>query len=301
MNLPLNHPLPLLEADVLRTFVAIVETGSFSAAAQSVLRTPSAVSMQIKKLEEMLGRPVFERDSRSVSLTPDGEVLLSYAHRLLAINREAVSRFVVPEVVGVVKLGAPDEVSERMLPDILRRFAKAHPDVIVDVVVDETDSMYKRLEAGRLDVAIVNCSTDTIPAGGELLLKEPLVWAGRRGGTAHNCCPLPISVWEEGCAWRNRAIEALEEAGIEYRIAYMSAYTSGQRSAVLSDLAIAPLGLSSITEDIMVLGEEYGLPDLGTYNISMVVGPKAGDPALAAADHIRCAFEAIDGKSRPGV
>ena len=109
MNSPLNHPLPTLELDVLRTFVAIAETGSFTTAANLVFRTPSAVSMQIKKLEDILGRLLFTRDARSVSLTNDGEMLLGYARRLLAINREAVSKFVMPDIQGVVRLGSPDD------------------------------------------------------------------------------------------------------------------------------------------------------------------------------------------------
>ena len=136
MTAPLNHPLPLLELDVLRTFVAIAETGSFTAAASAVFRTPSAVSMQIKKLEDMLRCTVFTRDARSVTLTTDGEMLLGYARRLLAINRDAVSKFIVPDVSGVVRLGSPDDYGERVLPKVLKRFAKSHPSVAVDVVID---------------------------------------------------------------------------------------------------------------------------------------------------------------------
>ena len=115
MNAPLNHPLPLLELDVLRTFVAIAETGSFTAAANSVFRTPSAVSMQIKKLEDILGCTVLSRDARSVTMTTYGEMLLGYARRLLAINREAVSKFIVPDISGVVRLGSPDEIASAVL------------------------------------------------------------------------------------------------------------------------------------------------------------------------------------------
>ncbi|WP_339762730.1 LysR family transcriptional regulator, partial [uncultured Hoeflea sp.] len=105
MNAPLNHPLLMLDPDVLRSFVAIAETGSFTAAAARIYRTPSAVSMQIKRLEEQLGVAVFLRDARNVSLTHDGEVLLGYARRLIALNREAISRFVTSEVSGVVRIG----------------------------------------------------------------------------------------------------------------------------------------------------------------------------------------------------
>src|SRR2546430_7421366 len=131
MNAPLNHPLPLLDLDVLRTFVAIAETGSFTTAANAVFRTPSAVSMQIKKLEDILGRSMFARDARSVSLTTDGEMLLGYARRLLSINREVVSKFIIPEIVGVVRLGSPGGYGARGLSPVVERFAAAPPPVSV--------------------------------------------------------------------------------------------------------------------------------------------------------------------------
>ena len=294
MTTPLHHPLPVLELDVLRTFVAIAETGSFSSAANAVFRTPSAVSMQIKKLEETLGRAMFTRDARSVALTPDGEVLLGYARRLLAINREAVSKFVVPEISGVVHLGSPDDVGERIMPSVLKRFARTHPGISVDTVIDQSVNLRRRLEERRLDLTLMTCGLDSLPEGAELVKTEPLVWAGAKGGSAHMCRPLPVSVWEEGCAWRAGAIDGLEAAGIDYRIAYMSAHGAGQRAAILSDLAIAPLPRSCVGEDLVILGECDGLPEIGSYSVAMLVRPDADSAVLAAADHIRAAFAAND-------
>ena len=245
MTAPLNHPLPLLDLDVLRTFVAIAETGSFTAAANAVFRTPSAVSMQIKKLEETLRCAVFNRDARSVSLTTDGEILMGYARRMLAINREAVSKFVVPDVSGVVRLGSPDDYGERVLPAVLKRFAQSHPSVAVDVIIDQSVNLRRRLNERELDITLFTVCRN-IPPDAEILLTEPIVWGGARGGCAHMRKPLPVSVWEEGCAWRADALEALGRDGVEYRIAYMSAHTAGQRSAILADLAIAPLPRSFI-------------------------------------------------------
>lgn len=292
MNAPLNHPLPILELDVLRTFVAIAETNSFSAAANAVFRTPSAVSMQIKKLEETLGRPMFSRDARAVSLTPDGEVLLGYARRLLAINREAVAKFVVPEISGVVHIGSPDDVGDRILPMVLKRFAKTHPDISVDVVIDQSVNLRKRLDERRLDIALMTCPSDAVPEGAELVRTEPLVWAGAKGGAAHMCRPLPVSVWEEGCAWRRNALRSLEDAGIEFRIAYMSAHGAGQRAAILSDLAIAPLPQSCIGSEFVALGECDGLPPIGSFSVAMRVRSEADCAVQAAAEHIRAAFAA---------
>lgn len=292
MTAPLNHPLPLLDLDVLRTFVAIAETGSFTAAANAVFRTPSAVSMQIKKLEETLRCAVFNRDARSVSLTADGEILMGYARRMLAINREAVSKFVVPDVSGVVRLGSPDDYGERVLPAVLKRFAQSHPSVAVDVIIDQSVNLRRRLNERELDITLFTVCRN-IPPDAEILLTEPIVWGGARGGCAHMRKPLPVSVWEEGCAWRADALEALGRDGVEYRVAYMSAHTAGQRSAILADLAIAPLPKSFIGDEIVALGPEHGLPQLSNYNLAMIVAPDASAPVRAAADHIRATMEAF--------
>ena len=291
MNAPLNHPVPLLEPDVLRSFVAIAETGSFTAAANLVFRTPSAVSMQIKKLEEQIGKAVFIRDARNVSLTPDGEILLTYARRLLAVNREAVSKFVMPDISGVVRLGSPDDYGERILPHVLKLFSCSHPSVAVDVVIDQSVNLRKRLEQRTLDITLLTCVNGQAPDGAEIMLREPMVWTGARGGCAHLREPLPVSLWEEGCAWRAGALEALGRQGREYRVAFMSANTSGQRAAIRADLAIAPLPKSFIDDDLVALGEDDGLPEMDCYSLAMWVAPDAGAPVQAAADHFRAAFE----------
>jgi DNA-binding transcriptional LysR family regulator len=298
MNAPLNHPMPLLDLDVLRTFVAIAETGSFTTASSAVFRTPSAVSMQIKKLEDTLGRAVFHRDARSVSLTTDGALLIGYARRMLALNREAVSKFVAPDIRGVVRLGSPDDYGERVLPSVLKRFAKSHPAIAVDVVIDMSGNLKKRMADGSLDITLFTACR-TVPEGAEVLLTEPVVWAGAKGGSAHLRQPLPLSLWEEGCAWRADALEALGREGRDYRIAYMSAHTAGQRAAILSDLAIAPMAKSFIGEDMVALGAKDGLPELSSYNLAMMVAPDASAPVRAAADHIRATFEAMKVAGKP--
>lgn len=293
MTAPVQHPLPMLDIDVLRTFAAIADTGSFSAAANVVFRTPSAVSMQIKRLEEQIGAAVFERDARSVTLTSDGEVLLGYARRLLALNREAVAKFVAPTVTGVVRLGSPDDIGECVLPLVLKRFAETHPGVTVDVVIDQSTNLRKRLDERRLDVTLVNLS-HTVPSKGdiEILLDEELVWAGAKCGTAYRRDPLPLSIWEEGCAWRGNALEALDKLGRSYRIAYMSSHSTGQRAAIQADLAIAPFGKTLLGEGIVALGAEHNLPQLGRYQLGMLIKPDARQHIQVVAEHLRNVFEA---------
>ncbi|MDO9418730.1 LysR substrate-binding domain-containing protein [Pararhizobium sp.] len=293
MNMIFRQALPLLEMDLLRTFVAIAETGNFTSAADVVYRTPSAVSMQIKKLEEMLRCTLFLRDARSVSLTPQGEVLLGYARRMIALNNETVSRFLLPDMNGVVRVGAPEDIGERILPEVLKQFSEAYPHVIVDVCIGNSGQLRKRVDEQRMDIAIYNSFTNEVGRNGEILLTEQLVWAGTKCGTAHTRDPLPVSLWEEGCSWRAGAVEALTRAGRQYRVAFLSEHTTGQKAAVLADLAVAPLPKYLIRGDLVALGEHDGLPTLDGYNIGLQVVSGASAPVLAVADYVRAAFIAL--------
>ncbi|KQV81796.1 LysR family transcriptional regulator [Rhizobium sp. Root1220] len=290
MTVPLRRPIPLLDNDVLRTFVAIAETGNFSTAAEAVFRTPSAVSMQIKKLEEQLGATLFLRDARSVTLTQHGELLLSYARNMLALSNEAVSRFIMPDLSGVVRLGAPEDIGERLLPGILKSFAGSFPGIMVDVTIDMSLGLRKRMEEQRLDLALINCATRPLPTEGEVVLRERLVWAGAKCGTAHRRDPLPISIWEDGCIWRSEALSQLERMKRAYRVAFLSGHTMAQRAAVISDLAIAPLPLSYVGEDMAILSAQEGLPELGSFDIRLLTAAQLNAPMKAVAENIRFTF-----------
>lgn len=282
--------VPMLDLDVLRTLVAIADTGSFSAAADRVLRTPSAVSMQVKKVEDVLGRSVFDRDSRNVTLTRDGAFLVEHARRMLALNREALARFVTPDVAGEVRIGAHDDVAERFLPDMLCRFRETHPAVRVLVAVEGTRRLMEMRHAGGLDLAIITCQGVQETEKAEVLYREQLVWAMRKGGVAPEQDPLPLSVWEDGCAWRNAGIEGLKRQGRDWLITFESAHISGQKAAILADLAIAPIPVSSLGGEIVEAASEHGLPRLPEYSIGLVKDDTASAPVEAAADHLRAAF-----------
>lgn len=292
MNAPTTPTIPLLDLDLLKTLVAIAETGNFSAAAAVVHRTPSAVSMQVKKMEDLVGRPVFTRDSRSVALTADGAFLLEHGRRMLALNRDAVARFVQPDVEGVVRLGAPDDVAERFLADMLRRFADSHPQVTVNVTVDGTDRMIDMLRRGSLDLALISCEAGYDDAGSEVMYREQLVWAACRGGVAAEKTPLPVSVWEEGCAWRKAALTQLDAQGTPWRVAFQSAHISGQRAAVMADLAVAPIPVSSLGGDIIEAPARFGLPKLPESALGLIIAEDPNPAVSAAADHLRASFAA---------
>jgi len=282
---------PLLELDLLKTLIAIADTGNFSSAAEIVFRTPSAISMQVKKIEEIVGRPVFKRDSRSVTLTADGILLLEHARRVLALNNDMISRFVTPDISGEIKIGAGDDFAERLLPGLLRDFSRTHPSVIVEVVMENTNELIEKTKLGEIDLAIIVCGAGyENDQDAEILTTEKLVWAARKGGIAAEQDPLPISVWEEGCAWRNAALEALEGDGRDYRIAFRSAYIGGQKAAVLSDLAVAPLPISSLGGDIVEASMPKGMPVLSEYALGLIMRDDPSEAVKAAADHLRASF-----------
>ena len=147
--------IPNLDVDLLKTFLAIADTGSFTRAAEEVNKTQSAVSMQMKRLEETLARPLFARDGRASRFTNDGEKLIEYARRLVALNDETVSAFTRPDLTRTVRFGTPDDYADRFLPEILARFSRTHPLVTVDVDCVMSIHLYDRVKNGEIDVALV--------------------------------------------------------------------------------------------------------------------------------------------------
>jgi len=282
---------PLLESDVLRTFVAIAESGSFTRAAGQIYRSTSAVSMQIKRLEETLGHSLFVREARQVRLTPAGETLLGYARRLLRLNEEAVAQFRQPTLQGRVRFGTPADVGTRIMPGLLALFARSHPGVEVDVSVARSIDMIERIDAGELDLALVtigNLGQDD--SRGEPVHSEPLVWAGRSGGIAALRSPLPLALASPDCAWRRQALDALDRIGRHYRVAYSSEQTSGQEAAMIADLAIAPYPASLLRPPLQCLDGQYGLPQLGDYRINLLRGSNRSEAVGILAEQVIAAF-----------
>lgn len=282
----------VLEIDLLRTLLAVQQTGSFSRAAQSVFRTPSAVSMQMKRLEEIVGRPIFAKDGRGVVFTPAGEDLIGYARRMMQLNDEALSRFRCADTRGVVRLGTPDDYATKFLPTILSRFAASHPHVQVDVVCQPSRDLVRLLDTSEVDLALVSVGLGCgIPGTGTIVHRERLVWAGARYGEAHLKRPLPLAVSGTTCSWRSLALTRLDRAGVPYRIAYSSQHYVGQVAAVLADLAVAPLPKSVISGELVPIDERV-LPVIGHYEIQLLASARATGPAMEAlSEHIVQSFQ----------
>jgi len=283
--------LPLLDTDVLKTFVTIAECGSFTRAATQVHRTPAALSQQIKRLEEMIGKTVFHREPRHVRLTAEGETLLGYSRRLLKLNEEAVQQFLAPSITGRICFGTTDDIGTRLLPWVLAHFARSCPSVEVDVTITSSREILDRLDAGTLDMALVIIGNEGQEMRGEVVHTEPLIWAGREGGIAIERSPIPLAIANQGCVWRRVALSALDNAGISYRIAYTCENSAAQEAAMLADLAVTPFPVSLVRPPLKKM-EREGLPELTDYQISLVrnvFNPETD--ALTA--HIKNAFKDV--------
>src|SRR3954462_15462723 len=245
----------LLDVDQLRTFIPIAETGSFTRAADIVHKTQSAVSMQMKRLEERLDRAIFARDGRASKLTEDGERLLDYARRIVKLNVETIAAF-SDELTGRVRLSVPDDYADRYLPEIMARFSRAYPAIELTVLCEETIQLLERIKGNELDLAIItNCSGSRT---GENSRRERLLWARSTRPSTHREERLPLALGRSTCAWRRAAIDCLEPIGRPYRILYSSGNASAICAAVLSGLAVSVFPESGLRPGMRVLSAADG-------------------------------------------
>ena len=284
----------LLDVDLLRTFIAVSETGSFASAAKRVHRTPSAVSMQMKRLEDQLGQSLFEKSGRSVAVTRAGELLLGYGRRILQLNDETIARFRLPSLAGRLRFGAPDDFGTRFLPNILARFAATHPDVSVEVVLRPSVDLIERLERDELDMSLVTTNVDApTHARCRVVYTEPLHWFGLKGGVAKCRRPFPLALSSQGCVWRAAALNALDRAGVSYQVSYESYASQAQLAAILADLAIAPLPASLATSEFERLGAEEGVGEIGLYQLRLIEGASLSAVGDVFAQHVVDSFRDV--------
>ncbi len=283
----------LLDVDQLRTFIAIADAGSFTRAADAVHRTQSAVSMQMKKLEERLGKPIFERDGRYSRLTEDGERLLDYARRIVKLNVEALSSFSDAELAGRVRLGLPDDYADRYLPEILARFSRSNPRVEVTVVCEPTPRLVERIGNFDLDLAII---TQTDRNGAPVIRRERLLWVTSGRHAVHEARPVPLALGRAFCTWRQAATTALENTGRPFRVLYSSWNSTAVGAAVLAGLAVSVLPESAVRPGMRVLGASDGYPTLPSCKIALLRNPAESSAlADALAGHIVTSLDNLSG------
>ncbi|MER8820397.1 LysR substrate-binding domain-containing protein [Mesorhizobium sp. M0991] len=280
---------PNLDSDLLRTFVAVADTGNFTKAAERAGRTQSAVSMQMKRLEGMVGDSLFERGSRGVALTRRGGELIANARRIVSLLDETAASMVVAPLGGPVRIGIPEEYGHAILSRALGAFAKRHPQVDITVRYAHSGAQIASLAAGELDLAVVFEWQDL--SGGEVLMHDPTVWVTSELHHMHEERPVPIALYNRAGWCKDFAIKSLEQRGLTYRVAYTSDTNGGLRLAVTSGLAIAPISRSNIPAGCRELTAADGFGDIDSSNVVLRRNPNASGEAIDGMEEaIREAF-----------
>lgn len=268
----------------LKTFLVVAQTLSFSRAADQIGRTQAAVSLQIKKLEEIVGRPLLNRTNRSVALTTEGALFLPYAKRLVGLSHELRSLFEEHEIEGEIRFGAPEDFATFYLPKVLAEFARSHPRTQLSVDCDLTLHLLERFEHGDYDLILIKRE----PTGhktGMTVWHEPLVWVAA-DSTLTKEPALPLVLAPEPCLYRKRALSVLEKIHQPWRIAYSSPSYAGTLAAVRAGLGITIMPKHMVPEDLYILKKADRMPSLPDAEIALLVRPEPSKTTRMFAEHI---------------
>ncbi|HEV7248472.1 MAG TPA: LysR substrate-binding domain-containing protein [Shinella sp.] len=280
---------PPLESDLLRIFVAVAQAGNVTHAAERLGRTQSAVSMQIRKLEDSVGATLFERGPRGVALSLEGKRLLPYARRIVGLVDETTAAMRTAPLDGPVRVGIPEEYNQTVLPNALAAFAEIHPGTEVTVFCGYTEQQMEALEADEIDLAVIFDWCEG--TSGEILAIDPTVWVASVAHKRHLERPVPVAVYWQSNWCRDFALRSLEQHTIPYRIAYTCDTRGGLCSAVASGLAIAPLSRSNIPPGARELTGADGFPSIDSSRVVLKRNPRRGGPAIdGMADMLRKSF-----------
>jgi DNA-binding transcriptional LysR family regulator len=281
-----------IDIGVLRSFLLIAEGRSFAQASALVGRSPSAVTLQIQRLEQDLGTQLLHRSKREVGLTLAGERLLGFARRLVQTNDEAMLAFRAIGEAKQLRFGATQDLADAILPDVLRRFSLERPEVELTLRVDRSTTLIEAVKTGEIDAAIAIRRDD--PLNRTLLAEMPMVWIGRDGMNLHHDRPVPLVLFDAPCSFRSAAIDALAAAGRPYRMALTSPSLTGLRSAVGVGLGVTVRTGLLLGPGLADVGNSLGLPVLPEAALSLYLNPES-DPSPARDDFIalcRQAFQA---------
>ena len=280
-----------LDLTALRSFVAVADAGGVTRAAARVNLTQSAVSMQLKRLEESVGVALLDRSARSVSLSTAGEQLLGYARRMLALNDDALARLTADEFEGEITLGVPHDIVTRYLPRVLHQYNARFPRMRVRLVSSYTRTLLDRFERGEVDMILT--TEDRRSAEAETLCSVPLVWVGAPQGQAWKQRPIPIA-FEQHCIFRVAVQTALDVAGLPWKLAINSDNTRAIEATVGADMAVHALMGGVAPHDMAPIKHDGALPDLPTFFINFYVQQSLSGPAhMALADLVRQVYGAF--------
>nr|WP_057929897.1 LysR substrate-binding domain-containing protein [Burkholderia ambifaria] len=259
-----------LEIALLHAFVTVADNRSFTSAGHFLFRTQSAVSMQIKRLEALVGKRLLDRTGRDIRLTEEGEVLLSFAREMLKLNRAALASLAARPVEGTVRVGMPDDYAQVYLPGVLGQFASLYPHITLEIVGELSGTLLDMTERGELDLVLMTRQPQQ--DSGEVVSSIPLAWVGARDRFAYMQDPIPLALFPVGCVFREHALRTLSDAGKQWRVAYCGPSYAGGEIAVTSGLAITVVTENMVPPGWRILTEEEGFPKLPRADLVLLKG-----------------------------
>jgi DNA-binding transcriptional LysR family regulator len=275
----------MLDLELLRSFVSVVDSGGFTRAGERVHRTQSTVSQQIKRLEEDVGQPLLNRSGKDVTPTEAGERLLSYARRLLSLAEEARDVLAQPGHEGAVRLGVPEDFAAYRLAKLLAAFSRSHPGLRLDVRADQSTYLKRDLDRGDLDLALFKRGAGE--KGGIAVWPERVHWVTSKNHPRHaSAGSVPLIGFPAGCLYRAGAVHALESAGRAWHMAYTSSSLAGIQAAVAAGLGLSILSEIAIQSDHRVLTARDGFKPIDRTEVALVASPDASPATLRLAGRL---------------
>ena len=287
---------PMLDLELLRSFVSVVDAGGFTRAGERVHRTQSTVSQQIKRLEQDVGQPLLNRTAKDVTPTEAGERLLSYARRLLALAEEARDVLARPGPEGAVRLGIPEDFAAYRLTKLLATFARSHPGLRLDVRADQSAYLRSGLERGELDLALLK--RDAGEKGAIAVWPERVHWVTSKSHPVDSKIgSVPLIGFPAGCLYRSRAIHALESGGRSWHMSYTSSSLVGIQAAVAAGLGLSILSEMAVQADHRVLTAREGFAPIDRTEVALVASPGASPATLRLADRLAEFCDTVQAKA----
>lgn len=287
------------QTDLLRTFVSVIDLGGYTKAGEVLGRTQPAISLQIRRLEELVGAPIIKQVGRTLMLTGEGEMLLSYAREILRLNDEAASYFNRATIAGVLRVGLPNDYAVAFLQGVITEYTRRHPEISLEIYCGWSADVLDRLRADELDLAIAMINSERAQYLSRIWIERP-IWAAAEGLKFDPSAGVPLAAHPEGCAYRARMIQALDAAKVRWRVAYTGPGISGLQNAVVNGLGVSALTRYTMLPGMRALNEADGFPPLAEIRVGLFYKhPRLSDAGIRLVNHIIARLDEAGATSDP--
>ena len=274
------------QTDLLRTFVSVIDLGAYTKAGDVLGRTQPAISLQMRRLEDLVGAPLIKQVGRSLILTSEGEMLLSYAREILRLNDEAASYFNRAKISGVLRVGLPNDYAVAFLQGVITEYGRLNSEISLEIHCGWSADILDRLRADELDLAVAMVNSERAPYLSRWWIERP-IWAAADDAHFDPGVNIPLAAHPEGCAYRARMIQALDAANIRWRVTYTGSGISGLQNAVVNGLGVSALTRYTMLQGMRALDETDGFPPLAEIRVGLFYKhPRLSDAGIRLVNHI---------------